>query len=156
MAGAAIMSGHGVPHHPMEFIAFTEPVQEVELPKSLPSKIAASYREAEYAVSKNKPISAGAALRNTVRLLVEANKITETNFKEAIKKLPFANEYIDALVNMKIIGDDTLHFEEYEIAEIRTATEILQLALADYYSKMQRLADLHKAVSAKGSKKAKN
>ena len=151
-----VMSSGTPPYQPQEYLAFTEPVQERELPKGLNKKIVASYREAEYAIAKNKPISSASAIRNTVRLIIEDNGITESNLKEAIKKLPFDAEYITALGNLKIIGDDTLHYEEYDIAELRPAIAVLGLALNQHATKLDNLAKLHKAVSDKGSKKAKN
>lgn len=151
-----ISSSSTPPYQPQEYLAFTEPVQERELPKGLNKKIIASYREAEYAIAKNKPISSASAIRNTVRLIVEDNGITEGSLKEAIKKLPFDAEYITALGNLKIIGDDTLHYEEYDIAELRPAIEVLGLALNQHATKLDNLAKLHKAVSDKGSKKSKD
>jgi len=156
MHAAAIMSSSPPPHYPVEYIAFTEPVMERTLPEKLPKQVIGSFREAEYAISKNKPISAAAAIRNTVRLIVEGNKIADKNLKDAIKKLPFNEEYLQALSNMKIMGDDTLHFEEYDISDLQPALETLHLALDDYYAHQQRLAQLHKAVSDKASKKAKS
>lgn len=141
------------PYQPQEYLAFTEPVQERELPKGLNKKIVASYREAEYAVAKNKPISSASAIRNTVRLIVEDNNITEGNLKEAIKQLPFEQEYITALGSLKIIGDHTLHYEEYTIEELRPAVEVLALSLSQHSTRLENLDKLHKAVSTKGSKK---
>lgn len=151
-----ISSSSTPPYQPQEYLAFTEPVQERELPKGLNKKIVASYREAEYAIAKNKPISSASAIRNTVRLIVEDNGITESSLKEAIKKLPFDAEYITALGNLKIIGDDTLHYEEYDIIDLRPAIAVLGLALNQHATKLDNLAKLHKAVSDKGSKKSKD
>ncbi len=151
-----VMSSGTPPYQPQEYLAFTEPVQEQELPDGLNKKIVASYREAEYAIAKNKPIGSASAIRNTVRLIVEDNGITENNLKEAIKKLPFDTEYVTALGNLKIIGDDTLHYEEYSIEELRPAIAVLGLALNQHATKLENLAKLHKAVSDKGSKKAKD
>lgn len=156
MAAASIMSRGSVPYEPKEYVAFTEPISERILPDGLSKKIRLSFREAEYAIDKNKPISAAASIRNTVRLIVEDNKIKEPNLKDAIKKLPFNKEYRNALGDMKIMGDDTLHYEEYEISQLRPALETLSLALNDYYEHTARLNQLHKAVSDKASKKAKN
>ena len=144
------------PYQPQEYVAFTEPVQERELPKDLNKKIVASFREAEYAVAKNKPISSASSIRNTVRLIVEDNGIAKDNLKEAIKELPFDKEYVDAIGNLKAIGDDTLHYEEYQMKELRTAVEVLALALNQHAAKTSNLAQLHKAVSEKGSAKAKS
>lgn len=151
---ADIMSSGTPPYQPQEYVAFTEPVQEQELPKGLNKKIVASYREAEYAIAKNKPIGGAAAIRNTVRLIVEDYGITDEHLKDAIKKLPFDTEYITALGNLKIIGDDTLHYEEYDIVDLRPAIVVLGLALNQHATKQDNLAKLHKAVSDKGSKKA--
>jgi len=143
------------PYQPQEYIAFTEPVQERELPKDLNKKIVASFREAEYAVAKNKPISSASSIRNTVRLVVEGNGIVEDSLKEAIKKLPFDKAYIDAIGNLKVLGDDTLHYEEYKMEDLRPAIEVLALALNQHATQLSNLAQLHKAVSDKGSTKAK-
>lgn len=151
-----VMSSGTPPYQPQEYLSFTEPVQEQELPEGLNKKIVASYREAEYAIAKNKPIGSASAIRNTVRLIVEDNGINEDSLKEAIKKLPFDSEYITALGNLKIIGDDTLHYEEYNIEELRPAIAVLGLALNQHATKLDNLAKLHKAVSDKGSKKAKD
>lgn len=156
MSAAAVISGRPLPYQAQEYIAFIEPVQERPLPKKVSKKISESFREAEYAIDKNKSISAAAAIRNTIRLIVEDNKITKSNLKQAIKELPFHDEYIKALGNMKIMGDDTLHYEEYSISELKPALESLYLALEDYYAHKDRLTQLHKAVSDKASKKGKN
>jgi hypothetical protein len=157
MAATTMWSGNGQSHHvPKEFIAFIEPSRERELPKGLSKKVVSSFREAEFALDKNKPISAAAVIRNTVRLLVEANGIDEENLKEAIKLLPFDKEYVDAMGHLKIMGDDTLHYEEYTIDELAPAVETLHLALLDYYTKQDRLAKLKKAVGDKASKQGKD
>lgn len=140
---------------PKEFIAFIEPSRERELPTGLSKKVLASFREAEFAIDKNKPISA-AAIRNIVRLLVEDHGITEENLKKAIRQLPFDKEYIDAMTSLKIMGDDTLHYDEYAIAELTPAVETLHLALKDYYAKQDNLAKLHKAVGDKASQRGKD
>ena len=154
MMAASIMAGQSLPYHPMEYVAFLEPSSERPLPSKLSKKIVKSFREAEFAVDKNKPISAGAALRNTVRLIVDDYGIKSPNFKDAIKELPFDKEYVDALVNMKIIGDDTLHYEEYEISDIKPALDSLYLAIQDHHARQERLAQLHKAVSTKASQRS--
>lgn len=141
--------------HPIEYVAFIEPVPERPLPAKLDKDIVASFREAEYAIAKYKPISAAAAIRNTVRLLVEKYGITESNLNDAVKQLPFAPEYLAALGDMKIMGDDTLHYEHYKISELVPAVETLHLALQDYYDHQERLVLLHKAVGDKASKKGK-
>ena len=151
------ISHSGVPpYQPQEYIAFTEPAQERELPKGLGKKIVASFREAEYALAKSKPISTASATRNTVRLIVEEYGIKEGSLKESIKKLPFEKEYLDAIGNLKIVGDDTLHYEEYTIQELRPAVEVLALALNQHATKTENLKLLHKAVSDKSSMKAKD
>lgn len=156
LAAASIVSSLSIPKIPTEYIAFTEPVTERPLPGKLPVKIVKSFREAEYAVNKNKPISAAATIRNTLRLLVEHYKITEEHFKDQLKELPFDKEFIVALQDMKIMGDDSLHYEEYKISDIIPALEVLHLALEDYYSHIHSMSKLHSAVSIKASKKAKS
>ena len=155
LAAATISSGSPPPRHPKEYIAFTEPVSERDLPEKLPKKIVESFREAEYGISKNKPISAAATIRNTIRLIVESEKIESEHLNEAVKKLPFNKEFIDALGKMKIMGDDSLHYEEYEISELTPALDVLHLALEDYYAHIDRLAKLDKAVGDKASKKGR-
>ncbi|HCH34199.1 MAG: hypothetical protein UY35_C0005G0035 [Candidatus Saccharibacteria bacterium GW2011_GWC2_48_9] len=147
--------GGGMSKHPIEYVAFIEPVPERPLPAKLNKKIVASFREAEYGVAKYKSISTAAAIRNTVRLLVEEHGISESNLNEAVKHLPFAPEYLAALGDMKIMGDDTLHYEHYEISQLLPAVETLHLALQDYYEHKERLALLHKAVGDKASAKGK-
>lgn len=154
-ARTSIIGGGTPPYQAQEFIAFTEPAQERELPKSLTKKLVASFREAEFALAKGKPISTAAATRNTIRLVVEEYGIEYDNLKEAIKKLPFDKEYRDAIGNLKIVGDDTLHYEEYTLTELRSAVDVLALALSQHAVKSESLNLLHKAVSDKASAKAK-
>lgn len=145
-----------VPRHPKEYIAFTEPALEKPLPNKLPLNIKKSYREAEFAISHNKPISAAASIRNTIRLIVEKLNISEKNFKSQIKKLPFSKDYIDAFLEMKIIGDHTLHYEEYSINDLKPALNTLYIALKEYYDHLDNIKALHKSVSNKASQKAKS
>lgn len=151
-----VMSTSRPPYQPQEYLAFTEPVQERELPKDLNSKIVSSFREAEYSITKGKPIGGASAIRNTVRLIVEDYDIVEDSLKQAITKLPFEKDYISALGNLKIIGDDTLHYEEYTIEELRPALEVLAIALNQHSTRTSNLERLHKIVSDKASKKAKD
>lgn len=155
LAASMIGGGSRLSPHPKEYIVFTEPVVERELPPGLSKKVVASFREAEFALSKDKPVSAAATIRNTIRLLVEEEKIQEEHLNEAVKQLPFDKEFINALGNMKIMGDDSLHYEEYTILELAPAVDVLHLALQDYYAHTERLAGLKKAVGDKASKKGK-
>lgn len=142
------------PYEPIEYVAFSEPVQKRELPTSIDKKVERSFREAEYAVAKNKPISAAAAIRNTVRLLVEKYDINESTLKDSVAKLPFESEYVEAIGDLKIVGDLTLHYEEYAIEELQTALEVLALALVQHANKMKNLKKLRQAVTTKGQKRA--
>lgn len=141
---------------PNEYLAFQEPVSERELPKTLPKKVKTSFREAEFAVAHRKPIAAAAAMRNTIRLFVKSEGIELDELKAAIKQLNIANTYQDALGNLKIVGDHTLHFEEYSMAELTNALEVLYLALTETYRSRERLHDLTKAVGDKASKRGRD
>jgi len=152
---ASIMSSGSPPYEPKEYVAFAEPTQERELPSGLKEKIVASFREAEKAVSKNMPISAAAAIRNTVRLIVEDNNIEEDNLKQAVKKLPFDGKYISAITDLKIVGDHTLHYEEYKIPELLSAVEVLALTLNQHLTTQNNLKKLHKATSDMGTKRSR-
>ena len=139
---------------PLEYVAFQEPVTERELPATVPKSVQSSFREAEFAVAHHKPIGAAAAIRNTIRLFVESEKITG-DLKAAIKQLNIPPDYRAALGNPKIIGDHTLHFEEYEPTELSEALEVLYLVLVETYRSRERLQSLTKAVGDKASKRGK-
>lgn len=152
-----IASGISIPKpkHPVEYIAFLEPAEERDLPKGINKLVVSSFREAEFAVSKNKPISAAATIRNTVRLMVEDNGLNAGNLKDAIKKLPFEKDYRDAIGNLKIVGDDSMHYESYGMAELRAALEVLALALNEHARRSENIEKLKKAVGTKQSEKGK-
>lgn len=152
--GAGISSSRP-PKHPTEYVAFLEPAETRELPKGLSKNVVTSFREAEFAVSKNKPISAAATIRNTVRLIVEDNDLDARNLKDAIKSLPFDKEYRDAISDLKIVGDDTMHYEGYSMAELRAALEVLALALGEHARRRENIEKLRKAVGTKRSEKGK-
>lgn len=143
------------PKHPVEYIAFLEPAEERDLPKGMSKSVVASFREAEFAVSKSKPISAAATIRNTVRLIVEDNNLDASNLKDAIKKLPFEKDYRDAIGNLKIVGDDSMHYEGYGMPELRAALEVLALALIEHARRSENIEKLKKAVGTKRSEKGK-
>jgi hypothetical protein len=151
----SMMSSGSPPYMPKEYVEFIEPTQERELPSGLNKKIIASFREAEKAVSKNMPISAAASIRNTVRLIVEDNNINDDNLKLAVKKLPFDDTYISAMSELKIVGDHTLHYEEYKMSELVSALEVLALSLNQQATTQNNLAKLHKATSDKGTKRSR-
>lgn len=152
---ASIMSHGSIPENPYEYLAFQEPGSMRELPTTTPKKVAASFREAEYAVGHQKPIGAAAAIRNAIRLLVESEGVTETKLKAAIKLLDIPDEYRKALGDLKLVGDHTLHFEEYEVAELKDAIDVLYLVLSDTYRSREQLKALQSAVGSKASKKGK-
>jgi adenine-specific DNA methylase len=137
---------------PKEFVAFVEPARKRDLPTGVSKKVGAAFHEAEKAVDNNMPISAAATIRTTIRLLVESHKITETELKKAVRLLPFDKEYLDALSQLKLIGDHSLHHEEYEATDLNNAIDVLHLALVEYYAKQNSLKKLQKAVSSKSSK----
>lgn len=153
---ASIMSSGTPPYEPLEYVAFTEPTPQRELPSGLKEKIVASFREAEKAVSKSMPISAAAAIRNTVRLIVEDYDIHEDKLELAVKKLPFDESYVSAMTDLKIVGDHTLHYEEYKIPELVSAIEVLALSLNQHATTQNNLAKLHKATSDKGTKRSRD
>lgn len=140
---------------PKEFIAFIEPVRQRELPKGVSKKVKTAFHEAEKAVDKHMPISAAATIRTAIRLLVESHNITEPELKKAVRQLPFDKAYLDALSQLKLIGDHSLHYEEYDDEDLKNAIEVLHLALVEYYTKQESLEKLEKAVSSKSTKKAK-
>lgn len=140
---------------PKEFIAFIEPARQRELPTGVSKKVQAAFHEAEKAVDKNMPISAAASIRTTIRLLVESHSITEPELKAAVRLLPFDKEYLDAMSHLKLIGDHSLHYEEYETEDLKNAIEVLYLALVEYHSKQNSLKKLQQAVSSKSTKMAK-
>jgi hypothetical protein len=137
---------------PKEFIAFIEPVRQRDLPSGVSKKVKSAFHEAEKAVDKNMPISAAATIRTTIRLMVESYNITEPELKKAVRLLPFDKEYLDAMSQLKLIGDHSLHFEEYEIEDLQNAVEVLHLALVEYFTKQESLKKLKQAVSSKSTK----
>jgi hypothetical protein len=140
---------------PKEFIAFIEPARQRELPKGVSKKVKTAFHEAEKAVDKHMPISAAAAIRTAIRLLVESHNISEPELKKAVRLLPFDKEYLDALSQLKLIGDHSLHYEGYDVEDLQNAVEVLHLALVEYYTKQESLKKLQQAVSSKSAKKAK-
>ncbi len=140
---------------PLEYVAFQEPVSERELPVTIPKKVKESFREAEFAVAHYKPIGAASCIRNAIRLLVEHEGIKTAELKAAITELDMPDGYRRALGNLKLVGDHTLHFEEYKIPELANALEVLHLALSETYHSREQLAALESAVGSKASQQGK-
>lgn len=138
---------------PYEYLAFQTPNRQISLPSVLKSEIKQSFKEALHNLDYNQTMSAGAMIRNTLRLIIEDQGIEEDNLDQAIDKLRIDSESKKLAKNLKAFGDLTLHFEDFKRDELEKGVLCLIDIIEDIYGRQQRRLEVEKIITKKHTKR---
>lgn len=124
-------------------IAFQYPVDGSDLSKHVPSKIRKMYKEAKDAFGFGLMDSSSMMARKTIYAICDDRGIEGNDYKEKIKNLPLKKEITDPLLNIKYIGDETVHSEGWNKQTVVKALDALGLIIELIYvseAKIQEFA----------------
>ena len=135
-------------------INFQYPGQEPVLPDYIPERIRRYYLEAIRAYNFGLRDSASIMCRKVIYELCDKQKATGRDYKEKISNLGLDKRITDPLLNIKNIGDETVHSTGWDDETIRRAIDALGIIIDMVYVQEQRIKDFsrHYSKAAQGRK----
>lgn len=137
------------------FIIFQYPSGKSELPNYIPENIRKFYREAVSAYNFGLLNSASVMCRKVIYELCDKKATTGKNYKEKIKNLGLDKRITDALLNIKNIGDETVHAKGWDKETIEKAIDVLGIIIDMIYIQEERIKNFTKHYSKAKQKIAK-
>jgi hypothetical protein len=111
------------------------------LPDYIPENIKKYYKEAIEAYNFNLLSSASIMCRKVVYEICDKQKVTGSDYKEKIKDLGFDKRITDPLLNIKNIGDETVHAKGWDKITIEKAIDVLGIIIDMIYTQENRIKD---------------
>lgn len=130
-------------------ILFQYPSGKSELPNYIPEKIRRYYKEAIEAYNFGLLNSASVMCRKVIYELCDRQKVSGKDYKEKIKNLGLDKRITDPLLNIKSIGDDTVHAIGWDKGTIEKALDALGIIINMIYIQEERIKDFSKAYTKK-------
>lgn len=140
---------------------FTYPPQKIEFDTSnIPDQIVNTFKEAITYHSERCFVASGIMVRRTLEELCEERGVTGKNLKERVQalqeKLVIPQELLDAMDELRLLGNDAAHIESKEYDnigndEIEAVIELTKEILKAIYQ-MQDLVNKLKALKDKAKK----
>lgn len=140
------LSVPGTKNEPNE-VLMQYPSQDYEIPEYIPKTIRKFFREAIKAYSFGLPNSASAMCRRTIYEICNKQKTQGRDYKQKIINLGLDKRITDPLLNIKSIGDDTLHSEGWDKETIKMAIDTLGIIINMIYIQEERIKDFSKDYS---------
>lgn len=120
-------------------ILFQYPSGKSELPDYIPEGIRKYYKEAIEAYNFGLLNSASIMCRKVIYELCDKKKSSGSNYKEKIKNLGLDKRITDPLLNIKNIGDDTVHAKGWDKKTIEKAIDALGIIINMVYIQEERI-----------------
>jgi uncharacterized protein DUF4145 len=136
-------------------IIFQYPSGKAELPEYIPENIRKYFREAVEAYNYNLLNSASVMCRKVIYELCDKQRATGENYSEKIKDLGLDKRITDPLLNIKNIGDDTVHAKGWDKKTVEKAIDVLGIIIEMIYIQEKRVKDFTKHYSKKKQDKNK-
>ncbi len=133
--------GHGWQDLELKEIEIQYPSSTSQLPEYVPEKIRKFYREAVDALNFSLLSSASIMCRKVVYEICNKQKVIGKDYKEKIKNLGFDKRITDPLLNIKNIGDETVHANGWDKITIRKAMDVLAIIIDKVYTQEERIKD---------------
>lgn len=130
-----------------DFIIFQYPSGKAELPDYIPENIRKFYREAVDAYNFGLLNSASIMCRKVIYELCDKKRTTGKDYKEKIKNLGLDKRITDPLLNIKNIGDETVHAKGWDKETIEKAIDVLGIIIDMIYIQEERIKDFTKHYS---------
>lgn len=118
-----------------------------QLPDYVPENIRKFYREAVDALNFGLLSSASVMCRKIIYEICDKQKVGGKDYKEKIKNLGFDKRITDPLLNIKNIGDETVHAKSWDAETIQKAVDILAIIIDMIYTQEERIKDFSKHYS---------
>lgn len=139
-----------------DLVYFQYPSRYYELPSYIPQKIANYYREAIQAYDFGLLNSASIMCRKTIYEICDKNKANGRDYKEKIKDLGLDKRITDPLLNIKSIGDDTVHATGWDVETVFKSIEALGIIIDMIYTQEERIKAYSKHFSRKKQEEKNN
>lgn len=136
-------------------IIFQYPSGKSELPDYVDENIRKFYKEAVEAYSFGLLNSASVMCRKVIYELCDKKEAKGKNYKEKIKSLGFDKRITDPLLNIKNIGDDTVHAKGWDKDTIEKALVALGIIVDMVYVQEERIKSFSKDYSKKNQERIK-
>lgn len=136
-------------HNTEPVILFQYPSRYYNLPNYIPQKILDYYKEAIQAYDFNLLNSASVMCRKAIYEICDKNSTKGKNYKEKIKSLGLDKRITDPLLNIKTIGDDTVHATGWDAETILKSIEALGIIIDMIYTQEERIKSYSKHFSKK-------
>lgn len=143
------------PHSGSREIIFQYPIEGTELPEYIPGKIRDYYKEAVETFNYGFKNSASIMCRKTIYELCDRKKVNGKDYREKIKNLGLDKRITDPLLNIKNIGDETVHSEGWDEKTIEKAIGALGIIIEMIYVQEERIKDFSKHYTKTNQKKQK-
>lgn len=126
---------------------FQYPPTTMDLPDYVPENIRKFYREAVEAYNFGLLNSASIMCRKTIYALCDKKASTGQDYKEKIQNLGLEKRITDPLLNIKSIGDDTVHAKGWDKETVEKAIDVLGIIIDMIYVQEERIKDFTKHYS---------
>jgi len=128
-------------------IIFQYPSGKAELPEYVPENIRKFYQEAVDAYNFGLLNSASIMCRKVIYELCDKKRSTGRDYKEKIKNLGLDKGITDPLLNLKNIGDETVHAKGWGREMIRKAIDTLSIIIDKIYVQEEQIKNFTKNYS---------
>jgi hypothetical protein len=117
------------------------PTNNSQLPDYIPEKIRRYYKEAMDAFTFGLLSSASIMCRKVIYEICDKQNSVGDDYKEKIKNLGFDKRITDPLLNIKNIGDDTVHANGWDKNTIEKALNALAIIIDMIYTQENRIKE---------------
>jgi len=129
--------------HPA-IIEIQYPSGSSELPNYVPENIRKYFKEAVEAYSFGLHSAASIMCRKVIYEICDKQKVRGKDYKEKINNLGFDRRITDPLINIKNIGDESVHTKGWDSVTIQKAIDVLAIIIEMIYIQEQRIKDFTK------------
>lgn len=130
-----------------DIVLFQYPSGKSELPDYVPENIRNFYKEAVDSYNFGLLNSASIMSRKVIYELCDKKGAKGDDYKEKIKNLGFDKRITDPLLNIKNIGDETVHAKGWNKETIEKALDVLGIIIEMVYVQEERIKDFSKEYS---------
>ncbi len=135
---------------------FQYPSTKVDLPDYIPQDIRRFYREAVEAYNFSLLNSASVMCRKTIYELCDKKAARGRDYREKIQNLGLDKRITDPLLNIKNIGDETVHAKGWDKETIGKAIDVLGILIDMLYVQEERIKDFTRHYSKAKQEKNKS
>lgn len=120
------------------------PSEESDLPDYVHESIRKYYKEAVSANNFGLLSSSSVMCRKVIYELCDKQKAKGKDYKEKIKNLGFDKRITDPLLNIKNIGDETVHAKGWDKDTVQKAIDAIGIIIDMIYTQENRIKDFSK------------